>query len=32
LKEWIIRVTDHLPENPVLAHDMVVIRTLKDAL
>ena len=32
LKEWIIRVADHLPENPILAHDMVMIRRLKDAL
>ena len=32
LKDWILRVADHLPENPVLAHDMVMIRHLKDAL
>lgn len=32
LKEWIIRVAEHLPENPVLVHDMVAIRRLRDAL
>ena len=32
LKEWIIRVAEHLPENPVLAHDMVMIRHLKDTM
>jgi glutathione S-transferase len=31
LKEWIIRVAEHLPENPVLIHDMMVVRHLKDA-
>ena len=32
LKDWIIRVAGYLPENPVLAHNMVMVRTLKDAL
>ena len=32
LKDWIFRVANHLPENPVLAHDMVMIRHLEDAL
>ena len=32
LKDWIVRVAEHLPKNPVLAHDMVMIRHLQDAL
>ncbi len=32
LKDWLLRVAEHLPENPVLVHDMIVVKRLKDAL